>query len=122
MAIALTEKFIGFVDIMGFKSLMARAEAGAGLSHDALFEASKLLGSEKDRADRVKSGSPICPCAPQISRDVDFHVTQQFDCAVISTEISPAGVVNLIWHCATACLGLLGKGLMCRGYIKRGLI
>jgi hypothetical protein len=122
MAIKLTEKFIGFVDIMGFKSLMARAEAGAGLSHDELFEIAKLLGSEKDRADRLKSGSKICPHAPYIRRDVDFQITQQFDCAVISTEISPAGVVNLIWHCATACLVLLQKGLMCRGYIKRGLI
>lgn len=122
MPIELTEKFIGFVDIMGFKSLMAHAETGIGLSHDELFEISKLLGSEKDRASRVNSGSKICPCAPYISPDVDFHVTQQFDCAVVSTEVSPAGVVNLIWHCATACLELLGKGLMCRGYIKRGLI
>jgi dsDNA-specific endonuclease/ATPase MutS2 len=115
MAIELTEKFIGFVDIMGFKSLMARAEVNAGLSHDELFEIAKLLGTEKDRADRIKHGSKICPHAPYLDRDVDFHVTQQFDCAVISTEISPAGVVNLIWHCATACLNLLGKGVMCRG-------
>jgi hypothetical protein len=122
MTIQLKESFIGFVDIMGFKSLMERAEASAGLSHDELFEISKLLGSERDRADRVKYGSRICPQAPYVNRDVDFQITQKFDCAVISTEISPAGVVNLIWHCATACLMLLQKGLMCRGYIKRGSI
>src|ERR1044072_6833255 len=109
MTILLKDSFIGFVDIMGFKSLMTRAEAGAGLSHDELFEISKLLGSEKDRADRVKYGSRICPQAPYISRDVDFQITQKFDCAVISTEVSPAGVLNLIWHCATACIVLLQK-------------
>ena len=33
MTIELTEKFIGFVDIMGFQSLMTRADAGTGLEN-----------------------------------------------------------------------------------------
>ncbi len=122
MTIQLTEKFIGFFDIVGFKSLMARADAGNGMTHSELFEIVKLLGSDKDRAERVKYGSKICPHAPFMQRDVDFHITQQFDCAVVSTEISPAGAINVISHCWTACLELLSKGLMCRGYIKRGLV
>jgi hypothetical protein len=122
MTIELTEKFIGFVDVMGFKSLMARADAGNGMTHSELFDILKLLGSAKDRAERIKHGSKICPQAPYIGRDVDFHVTQQFDCVVVSAELSPAGAMNVIWHCWTACLQLLLKGLMCRGYIKRGLI
>jgi len=36
--------------------------------------------------------------------------------------VSPAGAINVISHCWAACLELLQKGLMCRGYIKRGLI
>jgi hypothetical protein len=122
MPIELSEKFIGFVDIMGFKSLMARADAGNGMSHSELFDILKLLGSDKDRAERIKYGSKICPQAPCLQRDVDFHITQQFDCAVVSAELSPAGAINVIWHCSVACLELLSKGLMCRGYIKRGLI
>lgn len=118
----LAEKFIGFFDIIGFKSLMARADAGNGMTHAELFDVVKLLGSEKDRAERIKYGSKICPHAPCLQRDVDFHITQQFDCAVVSAEISPAGAINVIWHCWTACLELLQKGLMCRGYIKRGRI
>jgi hypothetical protein len=122
MNIELTEKFIGFVDIMGFKSLMARADAGAGITHSQLFEMSKLLGSDKDRADRVQYGSKICPQAPFLHRDLNFHVTQQFDCVVVSAELSPLGAINVLWHCWTACLQLLLKGVMCRGYIKRGLV
>jgi hypothetical protein len=59
MAMQLTEKFIGFLDIIGFKSLMARAEAGNGITHAELFDIVKLLGSEKDRAERIKYGSKI---------------------------------------------------------------
>ena len=47
----LTEKFMGFFDIVGFKSLMARADAGNGMTHAELFDIVKLLGSEKDRAE-----------------------------------------------------------------------
>jgi hypothetical protein len=122
MAIQLSDKFIGFVDIMGFKSLMARADTGSGLSHSELFDLLKLLGSDADRAELFKYGSKICPHAPFLQRDVDFHITQQFDCAVVSAELSPAGAINVISHCWAACLKLLSKGLMCRGYIKRGLI
>jgi hypothetical protein len=49
MTIELTETFIGFVDIMGFKSLTIRADAGNGITHSELFDVLKLLGSEKDR-------------------------------------------------------------------------
>ena len=75
MTVQLAEKFIGFVDIMGFKSLMARADAGHSMSHTELFDILKLLGADKDRAERIKYGSRICPRAPCIQRDVDFHVT-----------------------------------------------
>jgi hypothetical protein len=60
MTIELTEKFIGLVDVMGFKSLMARADAGNGMTCSELFDILKLLGSEKDRAERIKHGSKIC--------------------------------------------------------------
>ena len=30
--------------------------------------------------------------------------------------------INLVFHCWSACFGLLSKGMMCRGYISRGNI
>jgi hypothetical protein len=75
---------IWFFDIVGFKSLMARADAADGVSHSDLFSVVSLLGSEKDRVERIKYGSKICPQAPYLQPDVDFHNTQQFDCAVVS--------------------------------------
>ncbi len=36
---------------------MARADAGNGMSHSELFDILKLLGSDKDRAERIKYGS-----------------------------------------------------------------
>jgi hypothetical protein len=49
-------------------------------------------------------------------------LTQISDCVIVSSEISPAGVINLLNHCWGAVMQLLAKGIMCRGYITRGLI
>jgi hypothetical protein len=72
MTIQVTEKFIWCFDIVGFKSLMARADAANGMLHSVLFDTVKLLGSEKDRAERIR----YCPQAPYLQPDVDFHITQ----------------------------------------------
>ena len=41
---------------------------------------------------------------------------------MVSAEISPAGLIKLVSHCWGAVIELLSRGIMCRGYIKRGLI
>ncbi len=43
------EKFIGYVDIVGFKSLVRAAEEGRGLSLVELSAAVKMLGADDDR-------------------------------------------------------------------------
>ena len=53
---------------------------------------------------------------------MDFDVTQISDCVIVSSEVSPAGAINLIGHCWDAVLELLHNGLMCQGYITKGLI
>ena len=80
------------------------------------------LGTNEDQQQYEKYGPTICPEAPHINKDVGFCITSVSDSALISTEISPAGIINLISHCWTACFKLLSKGIMCRGYIKRGQI
>jgi hypothetical protein len=117
-----TEKFIAYIDILGYSALTRAAEAGNGFSFEDLDQILRLLGSEADRHRYRKYGPTTCPQAPLLRRDLDFRITQAWDSVVISVEISPAGVINLVSHCFGACTNLLIKGVMCRGYIKRGLI
>lgn len=116
------DKFIGFVDILGFKGLVAAAEKVYNPSLSELMGWTTKLGSAKDKAHLIKYGPTICPGSPRVSRGLDFEITQISDCVVVSSEISPAGVVNLVHHCWGAVVQLLMHGLMCRGYITRGSI
>jgi hypothetical protein len=115
-------KFIGFVDILGFKELVKAAEVGTGMSLGELLELVKVLGTPEDRMKFEKYGPMTCPESRYVQRDLDFQLTQIQDCVVLSTEVSPAGVINLVNHCWGAVIGLLTKGIMCRGYITRGSI
>jgi hypothetical protein len=117
-----TEKFVGFVDILGFKAMTLAAEKGMGLSLGEIIKLTNKLGSKADLDEFRRVGPISCPDAPRIRNDMDFQITQISDCVIVSTEISPAGVVNLAWHCWGACMRLLGDGIMLRGYIKRGSV
>lgn len=116
------DKFIGFVDILGFESLVERAENGEGMSLEEINDAVGDLGSEADRQAIEEYGPTICPMAPCQSQDLDFQITQVSDCVIVSTEVSPAGAITLIIHCWVAVYKLLRRGLMCRGHIRRGNI
>jgi hypothetical protein len=114
-------KFIGFVDILGWKELVKAAEAGR-MSLGNLIEMAKELGTPEDRKRYQKSGPRICRNSTCIQRDLDFQLTQISDCVIVSSEISPAGVINLVDHCWGAVIQLLTKGFMCRGYITQGSV
>lgn len=116
------DKFIGFVDILGFKSLIEHAEAGEGMSLAEINKAVSQLGSESDRCTIQTHGPTICPMASRNSDDLDFQIAQASDCVIVSTEVSPSGAITLIFHCWGAVFGLLKYGLMCRGHIRRGNI
>jgi hypothetical protein len=116
------DKFVAFIDVLGFKKMVQTAEAGTGLPLDKLLEVLKTLGSPEERGRIGKHGPTICPRTRYLQRDLDFRVTQISDCSVISAEISPAGIVNLTWFCWGIVMGLLRNGIMCRGYITRGLV
>ena len=59
-----------------------------------------------------------------MSRDLDFQIFHlgDDDSSIITTEISPAGVINLVNHCSALVLRLLKRGVLCRGSIIRGFI
>jgi hypothetical protein len=54
------EKFIGFVDILGFKNMVMDAEAGRGIPLDEILAAGRDLGSEQDR-ERYERYGPTLP-------------------------------------------------------------
>lgn len=116
------EKFIGFIDILGFKGMVNAAESGAGRSLPELLDLIKHLGTPESKESFVKYGPTTCPESPYIQKDLDFKVIQISDCAIVSSEVSPAGAINLINHCWGTAMMLLSEGVMCRGYITRGKI
>lgn len=115
-------KFIGFIDILGFEELVETVEAGTGMTLTQLLELLNDLGSPQDQARFKKYGPTTCPESMYVQHDLDFRVTQISDCVVVSSEVSPAGVINLVSHCWNAVISLLTKGILCRGYITRGSI
>ena len=117
-----TDKFIGFVDVLGFKEHVKTAEDGSGVSLLELLELVRELGATEDRNRFVKHGPTTCPQSAYIQRDLDFRVTQISDCVIVSAEISPAGLINLLSHCWKAAIRLLYKGVLCRGFITRGSV
>jgi hypothetical protein len=120
--IQLREKFIAYIDILGFRSILRNTELGIGISMQDILNAVKLLGGEDDRERHIKYGPRICPGSRFVRKDLDFQITQISDCAIVSVEISPAGIIDLVSHCWRAVLELMAQGIMCRGYITRGMI
>lgn len=116
------EKFIAYVDILGSKKLVEDSEKGIGLPLSELTELFKSLGTQDDVLKFKKSGPTTCPASSYINRDLNFKLTQISDCVIVSSEISPGGVINLVSHCWGTVLKLLQKGIMCRGYITKGSI
>lgn len=116
------EKFVAFVDLLGFKKLVEAAEAGTGMALTELLEVLKKFGSPEERNKFGMYGPTVCPESTYLQRDLDFCLTQISDCVIVSSEVSPAGVINLVNHCWGIVIGLLQSGMMCRGYITRGPI
>jgi hypothetical protein len=116
------EKFIAFIDVLGFKNMVKAAEAGTGMPLEKLLEVLDTLGAPEERERLTKHGPSLCPQTKYVQRDLDFRITQVSDCVVISAEISPSGVANLTCTCWGIVMGLLRSGIMCRGYITQGLI
>ena len=116
------EKFIAYLDILGFKAKVESAEHGTGLSLSQLLTVLATLEDRKHSETIRDYGPRICPKSRCIQRDLEYRVTQISDCAVVSAEESPAGIINVIAHTYAAALKLLTQGMMVRGYITRGNI
>lgn len=116
------DKFIAFVDVLGFKNLVKASESGTGMPLPDLMECLSKLGTKTDEAKFEHYGPTTCPESICVHKNLDFRVTQISDCVIVSSEVSPAGIINLVSHCWGAVTELLVRGIMCRGYITRGSI
>lgn len=115
------EKFVGYLDILGFKDMVKKAENGTGRPLPEILGILKTLGSFDRIKDFNEIGPTVCPGSPHLQRDLDFKITQLSDCAIVSSEVSPAGLINLVDHFSGVVLGLLTRhGVLCRGYITLG--
>jgi len=114
------EKFVAFIDLLGFKKMVEVAELEGADGLVRLLNLLNNFGSPQQRAHFAQHGPTTCPHANHIRRDLDFRIIQISDCAVLSAEVSPAGAINLISECWSAIIRFLKHGLMCRGYIAKG--
>jgi len=100
-------RFIAYVDILGFENLVNQSEETSDPSLESLLDLTRKLGSSEDNVRYAQSG---------------LRVTQVSDCVVVSSEVSPAGIINLLQHCFETSINLLMVGRLCRGYATRGNI
>ncbi len=113
-------KFIGFVDILGWKNLVERSEKKIDVTLDDLISYINAFTTSKTAGLSSNYQHTICPNSENLSNNLDFQKTQVSDCAILSCEKSPAGIIALIKECHAIAYNLLCHGIMCRGYIATG--
>lgn len=116
------DKFIAFVDVLGFKNIVEAAESGSPKHLQDILSILEESGSPGNRLRLDRYGASVCPNSQRFQKNLNFRGTYISDCVVVSCEISPAGIINLIHHCWAFVLKLLMIGVMCRGYMTRGNI
>jgi hypothetical protein len=116
------DKFVAFIDILGFKNLVAAAEAGNGIQLADLLDLTAKLSASSEQAELKAYGPTVCPQSSYVRSDLSFRSTQISDSVIVSAEVSPAGAANFIGRCWGITVRLLNSGVLCRGYITRGSI
>jgi hypothetical protein len=81
---AFQDRFIAFIDVMGFKDMIEQAEQGEGRSVDEIREILETLANHKSKSFFQKHGPQLCPCSPRIDNHLAFEITQVSDCAIVS--------------------------------------
>lgn len=116
------DKFVAFIDVLGFKSLVEQSTRGEGETLAEVLALLETFGSHNERSLFQQHGPTICPCSHVLEKHLDFRLTQISDCVILSAEVSPGSVINLLGYCSRVVTGFLLKGVICRGYITRGPI
>lgn len=115
MKILYTERFVAFLDVLGFSELIRRSALDPPeISLDDIISALDIPGPAKE-------GMLIIGTVGDISKS-DHRIKQFSDCIVISTEPTEAGLLYLVHHIEKIGFSLLKLGFLCRGGITKGQI
>lgn len=109
-------KVVAFVDIVGFSNMVEKAT-----DHELprLLELTECLGKPLDAVD-YRDGPIACPNASFLDKALDFKITQVSDCVIVSAELSPAGIINLIHYCSKIAMKMMEHRQLVRGSIVIG--
>ena len=115
------DKFVAFVDILGFKAIVEKSAKED--DPESVARMIGRLGSEDDTALYREYGAEICPESEKRSADLAMRISQVSDCVVVSAELSPAGAINIVNYCRKIAERLLlRERVLCKGYVTRGKI
>jgi hypothetical protein len=116
------DKFIVFIDVLGFTNLVEQSAAGIGVPPSTIVQIQEALNPQGIREEFDRYGPTTCPESQLVDRNLDFRLSSLSDSVLLSAEISPAGIINLTSQASRIAFRLLQVGVMCRGYITRGLL
>lgn len=115
-------KIVAFVDVLGFSSLVKRAEAEDGVTLEIILESLEKMRAREISSQIVEHGPVLCPGSESFEKNLDYVLTQVSDSIVISCEATPVGALNLVNHCVSIVFRALRCNLLCRGYITVGSV
>ena len=116
------DKFIAFVDVLGFSELVTRAECGAGADVNTILKLIDGLRWEREILGFREYGPTVCPESEMLSCDAGLRVLQVSDSVIVSSEVSPSGVISIVHFCHGLVIRALKASALCRGYITRGSV
>lgn len=105
------DKFIAFIDILGFEKIIIEDKISLDEILAILDEFSMREGF---------SYTSLCPESEKIKDNFDLCSIQISDSLIVSSEVSIASAINLLFLCKRSIFRLAKYGLLCRGYITRG--
>lgn len=105
------DKFIAFIDILGFEKIIEEDKI-------SLHEILVILDEFSMREGF--SYTSLCPKSKKIKDNFDLCSIQISDSLIVSSEVSIASAINLLFLCKRSIFKLAKYGLLCRGYLTRG--
>lgn len=110
------ERYIAFIDMLGFSSLVERSEADVNLLKrlTSVLEDVRMYKKLEEHMDAFDSNHPL-----HFFQNM-FKMTTFSDNILISTKINTIGLGEIIFISAVICNRLLHQGIFTRGAISKG--
>lgn len=100
-----TERYVAFVDILGFKETIRKSEHSARMV-EGLVEALTSMGDRNANLEKVLGE--------------DFKVQNFSDSVLMSEKVTALGLSHLLYEIQELALSLLPSGILIRGGISKG--